>query len=391
MRASTPHFVAVPFSPWPRRIPAFLVALLLAWFAPYGLAQDRQLAASNFVTVPNVTGMKLEQAKATLSALRIYVRRADDQLTSDASQAGRVAWQDKAAGQRVLAPTSIALRVYKLGAGINVPNVVGMTRDEARRALFARGLGYSDMLRDVPNASPAQAGRVATQQPAAGANLPRGGRVALQFYRAAATARVPAVVGMDRNAAADALHRAGFLVDRAEEPIGDPARFGKVLRQSPAAGASLPKGARVQIIVAAAGATIRVPSVVGMTSGNAFTALSRARLTGRTVSQTLAAPVAARAHTVARQEPAAGQQAVAGGTVQLWLYGAFDRRAQVPNLLLMTEADARRALAGVGLAVLVKREKTPVPSRWGKVMQQSPAARTVKFKGTTVTIIVGAR
>jgi serine/threonine-protein kinase len=87
--------------------------------------------------------------------------------------------------------------------------------------------------------------------------------------------------------------------------------------------------------------------------------------------------------------PAGGQQVASGSNVQVWLYSVV--QARVPSVALMTEANALATLRAAGFNPVVQRRKSVVPSQWGKVIQQSPAANATLAKGASVTIVVGVR
>jgi membrane peptidoglycan carboxypeptidase len=130
---------------------------------------------------------------------------------------------------------------------MGVPSVVGLSQGEAQ-AVLARA-GFRTSARQIPSAQPV--GRVVRQGPRAGTKLRQGGTV----YLAVSGGRkgggvVPGVVGLQVNVARALLTRAGFSSGLAYTNSGPP---GRVAAQSPGAGARLPKGSYVTLLVSRRG------------------------------------------------------------------------------------------------------------------------------------------
>ncbi|WP_404960534.1 Stk1 family PASTA domain-containing Ser/Thr kinase [Streptomyces sp. 147326] len=90
------------------------------------------------VPVPTVTGLPVEQAKASLEALGLKVVTAPEQVNSP-SAAGTVANQSIGAGTQAAAGDTVTLTVSKGPRLLPVPNVTGQEVDAARKALEAAG------------------------------------------------------------------------------------------------------------------------------------------------------------------------------------------------------------------------------------------------------------
>jgi penicillin-binding protein 1A len=130
-------------------------------------------------------------------------------------------------------------------------------------------------------------------------------------------ARVPDVVGMERQAAIQALVRAHFTPQVVSVSSGRPA--GIVARQSPAGGSTTTAGSRVTIGVSnGRNPSVSVPNVVGLTVGRAREALQRAGL-GVSVRTT---PTRSKSldGTVRSQSPGSGAKVDRGSTVTIEVY-----------------------------------------------------------------------
>jgi membrane peptidoglycan carboxypeptidase len=107
------------------------------------------------------------------------------------------------------------------GSPVEVPNVIGASLEQAKNAIELAELGFEhggDIDSDLP------AGQVAATDPGPGAAVPRGTTVRVYTSNGLAEP-VPNVVGMERNAARDTLHDAGFAVDEVcvdDADLGNP-------------------------------------------------------------------------------------------------------------------------------------------------------------------------
>ncbi|MFI1651928.1 Stk1 family PASTA domain-containing Ser/Thr kinase [Streptomyces avidinii] len=90
------------------------------------------------VPVPSVTGIPVDQAKASLEALGLKVATAPEQVNAP-SAAGTVANQSIGAGTQAAAGDTVTLTVSKGPRQLPVPSVTGQEVDAARKALEAAG------------------------------------------------------------------------------------------------------------------------------------------------------------------------------------------------------------------------------------------------------------
>jgi beta-lactam-binding protein with PASTA domain len=202
------------------------------------------------VEVPDVTGATVSKAKSDLKAAGLTWRITqvyDDTVAKDVVLA-----QSPKEGTRVDEGAEIALTV-SLGpqppANTTVPDVEGMTSDEAQQALANAGLtmksvgDYSDTIPE---------NEVAAQWPAAGSSVAPDTQVLLIVSLGPAPdnvtlVAVPDVSGLSEADATAALEDVGFVVEVFEGTSSSPA--GDVFWQYPAAAAEMPEGSNVAIVV----------------------------------------------------------------------------------------------------------------------------------------------
>ena len=98
------------------------------------------------VTVPDVSGKSLEEARGLLTDLGLKVGEPEEVNDPD-TEKDVVIDSNPSRGTSVALDTTIILRV---GTGkVEVPNVVGRTRDQAQQAIQAAGLKYRTRTRET--------------------------------------------------------------------------------------------------------------------------------------------------------------------------------------------------------------------------------------------------
>jgi beta-lactam-binding protein with PASTA domain/tRNA A-37 threonylcarbamoyl transferase component Bud32 len=194
---------------------------------------------------------------------------------------------------------------------------------------------------------------------------------------------VPSVVGLKEQPAVTLIRNAGFepVVERAANPDVEK---GRVMDQNPNAGTRIQKGDRVTLLVSTGPPKTSVPDVVGMNYGDAVQTLNDANLKAKKHEVFSSKP----AGQVVDQDPPAGQQVVEGTEVLLDV-SKGTKQVEVPNVVGMSEADARSTLEQAGFQVTstsAPSDSTPK----GVVSDQSPDGGTQATKGSTVAITVSS-
>lgn len=129
-----------------------------------------------------------------------------------------------------------------------VPDVVGVDRVRAARALRDAGLSVGSVAEEISNQP---SGTVLRTNPKAGAAVWPGSSIDLIIAKRSDQVRVPNVVGMDRASAARVLRDQGLLVGSVTEVVVPNQPAGRVLRTDPAAGTAVRPGSAVNLVVTA--------------------------------------------------------------------------------------------------------------------------------------------
>ncbi|MEU8380734.1 PASTA domain-containing protein [Streptosporangium sp. NPDC048865] len=158
-------------------------------------------------------------------------------------------------------------------ATVAVPALVGLDRSAAVRLIEKAGL-VAGAVKAVTSDRPL--GEVLASSPAPGTALPKKGRVDLQV---SGGTTVPALVGLARRGAQQALTQAGLVVGGVSTRCSDqPA--GRVLASTPGAGRRVSPGSAVELVVSRRG--VPVPPVTGQSAGDASNTLGGAGFAVRT-------------------------------------------------------------------------------------------------------------
>jgi beta-lactam-binding protein with PASTA domain/predicted Ser/Thr protein kinase len=197
------------------------------------------------VSMPPVDGLGERKATARLTDAGLVVdrvvRQADDSVPE-----GRVIKTSPAAGQTVDRGSDVTLYVSSGPQQVAVPDVVGLTQQEAQQTLGNAGFQFTSSEQGSDSADP---GTVLSQAPTAGTTVDPGSTVSLVVARAIPTVDVPGLVGTSGTEAADRLTAAGLVPRTSFRDVTDANEDGIVVDQRPALGTQVKQGAPVRIFV----------------------------------------------------------------------------------------------------------------------------------------------
>ena len=265
---------------------------------------------------------------------------------------------------------------------MTVPGVEGRSRDEATLALERAGFDVRvrpQESRTVPE------GEVIDQDPEPREEAAEGSSVTIVTSSGPGEAEVPAVDGLSRRRAFAELRDAGFKPGADEESSAD-VPDGQAIRTVPRAGARREVGSRVRVVFSTGPPLVGVPNVVGQSSDSAGSLLEAQGLVAVAQRQESADVPAGQ---VMGQTPAAGSDVQRGTRVTLTV-SSGPPVTEVPDVVGISAARARRAIEDAGLVVEVRDKQTDSQSEDGDVLVQRPPPGTRREEGRTVVILVGA-
>jgi beta-lactam-binding protein with PASTA domain/tRNA A-37 threonylcarbamoyl transferase component Bud32 len=255
----------------------------------------------------------------------------------------------------LLAATAIGYAVFthpwsSIGGQIAVEDYTGMTQAQAQQSVVNAGL-RTRFTKSASETVPAD--HVIRQSPPAGTSVPRNQIVELVISNGKPVLGLEDVRGYSVNDAQRTLQGQGFavtLLRRFDNTLRD-----NVIDQHPAAGAKVPEGSRITLVVSDGPAPIVIPNFVGMPVAKAQ---ARAGTLGIVLdtSQTVAGNPA---NTVASQNVTPGTKVTANTTVRVVVNSGMPVNAPstengppvaIPNLAGASYASALDALKSAGLS-----------------------------------------
>lgn len=213
------------------------------------------------VQVPDVKGYSQADAQRTLENAKL--KTTVKGVYSSSVPQGQVVALEPDVGAPIREGETISLTVSKGVQPINVPNVVTLSLDDARRALGAKGLSLTIGQQTASDAVPANV--IASQEPSPGSTVQPHSTITVVVSTGPSAQAVPDVVGQDPQAAQAALQSVGFEVQLAYNVDASDAS-GKIAMQAPDGGTQAKKGTQVTIYVNVPGS---VPDVTGMALADA--------------------------------------------------------------------------------------------------------------------------
>jgi len=234
-RRSIPYLVAI--------MSGFLLAYLIVAFFLF----PAHLVTSD-TKVPNVVGQTYEAAAAQLQKLGFVAQRGEQRFTAGAAS-GQVLGQTPLPDAMEPRGTRVVLDLSQGQRTTTVPQIVGMTRQQAELALQNVGLETGDV---TQHASPTPRGQVISSAPAAGQRAPLPSEVSFVVSSGPAQLAVPDVTGQTYSSAAQLLMQVGFRVAPAQpDTVTLGAPEGTVTGQDPRGNENAPPGVTVRLRVAA--------------------------------------------------------------------------------------------------------------------------------------------
>jgi serine/threonine-protein kinase len=297
--------------PWLLALALIAGALVGGWVAYQGF-QD-QLNANEPVAVPDVEGSveRLAVQQIREAGLKELVERRDNAEVKE----GVVFEQDPQPGDRTDRGNFVTIVVSTGPKKVNVPNVVGQSRDQAVSALTSAGLKPNV----VPVNSLEDVNTVLATAPKAGTEVLEGTAVRVNVSSGPKPVTVPNVIGSPFESAESALQGVGFAVAREEVEDTEPA--GTVVGQNPAAGTQQGKGSVVTLQVSSGPQTSQIPDVTSQTETDATAQLRQSGFEVQVVEEIVSDQTLD--GRVLSQDPEGGTEAEEGTTVVI-VVGRFE-------------------------------------------------------------------
>lgn len=215
---------------------AFLLAFLWA-FLSFG-----NFWSNSTVDVPNVVGKQLSVATRLLEER--HLRVSSSEVTNSDVPAGQVISQSPEPGESVKERRVVHLVVSKGAGDITIPDLQGMSFDQAREKLKALGLSIGKI--SYESDSSKDDGVVISQGLQAGGKASKGATVDITINQTkSTTVEIPNVVGMTIKEAKEALGNLGLSISKISGSNEDSA---VVTAVSPAPGSSVKRDESITLV-----------------------------------------------------------------------------------------------------------------------------------------------
>lgn len=236
---------------------AFLCVVVLAvGGAGYWLWSNPQVA--------NVVSQTQTEAKAKLASQGFQVSITEQ--NSDTVDIGSVIEQSVVAGERLRRGSAITLTVSAGPESVEVPDTVGMKKDEAKQLLEQKGFEVNEK---SVKSDDAEVGLVLVQNPGSG-ELLYGSTISLTVCSGPETVEVPDVIGKTVAEANERFDEAGLDMELSPQ---DAQSDDVIIRQKPKAGKKINNSKKVRLTTLDKNRVAVMPDILGMSYQKAYRVL----------------------------------------------------------------------------------------------------------------------
>ena len=265
------------------------------------------------------------------------------------------------------------------GRRVPVPNIVGMSEDQAQLALEKQGLDWGTPTRAYSDTVPA--GSVVSCQPKVGQKVGLGQAVTAVISRGVETKTVPDVVGKTKDQASAVIKGAGLTLGDVTEQYSASVDSGKVISSDPKAGKVIEHTAKISIVVSKGKEPATIPDVTGQSEDEAKKTLEDAGLKKGKVSKDYSDSVA-KGNVIASSPIAGASGYYKGDSVDLTI-SKGPEKVTIPDVTGKGQDEAKKTLEEAGLKVEVNKR---LGGPFGTVRSTDPAPGSSVKPDSKVTI-----
>lgn len=242
---------------WVGLVAALLLAVLVAGWGVYALANTR--------VVPSVERKTLTEAKGILRERGLKLAVSGEEFHENL-EAGLIISQEPKPNQKIAKDKAVKVVVSKGKESVELPDVVGMTAEQATYALAKAGFEIGELKRDFSDTIPENI--VMGQEPEAGKKVTKGTVVNLLISKGQEIVQVPDVIGKTEQEATNILTQTGLQMSKSEE-YSNEVEMGRVIRQSPQPGTEVERETRVNLVISLGAERVAMPDVRGKSEAEA--------------------------------------------------------------------------------------------------------------------------
>ena len=228
-----------------KRVALVAIGAFVVGFAVSALWMRAGSPGRTVTTVPGLGNLPLAEARRAVEDADLVLETADS-LPHPEVEAGRVLTQSPLPGQEVAPGTAVQVILSSGRQRHAVPQVEGLSREQAEQVLLATGLRPT--VEEVNDRR--RAGLVVGTDPSAGTVVAVPAPVRLRVSAGPPLVPVPDLLGMNEQEVPGALQVADLRLGEVGRELRLLGMEGEVIAQQPAAGDSIPAGSSIDVTVA---------------------------------------------------------------------------------------------------------------------------------------------
>lgn len=234
---------------------ALLIVLLII-----GTSWYRVSGPGNKIVVPSLAGMSQVQAANAVAELGLKIGEVQEVFSEDVPK-GKVITSDPAGGGRVEVAGEVLLLVSKGKDRIEVPELVGLTVEEAAAALKSKNLKVGRVSEKFSDTF--EAGLLINGNPVSGTPVRKDSSVDLIISKGLEQVELTNFQGKTSDQAQSELTAAGLIVSSKYE-YSDSIPIGTVISQTPSDVTSVGKGEKIELVISKGPSKIFIPNVYSL-------------------------------------------------------------------------------------------------------------------------------
>ncbi|MCI8418650.1 MAG: Stk1 family PASTA domain-containing Ser/Thr kinase [Lachnospiraceae bacterium] len=301
------------------------------------------------VEVPDLLGKSYAEAKETLNNVNLGISFGETK-EMEGYEEGQIIGQSVEKGTKVEKNTTIVVDICGGNDQQEVPNVVGVSESEARKALT--DAGFTVDVRESYHDSVA-AGKVISASPSVGSKAAKGSVVTLELSKGPQETKikVPALVGSTESRAKEKLRAANLSVGSVTQEFSDK-EAGYVISQGVPENTEVPENTAISFVVSKGpeNKDVYIGNYSGMSEADAY---AKAKDKGLNPIVDYENSDNIGNGLVTRTDPVNGSTVKPGTTIKIWVSKGKEK-VNVPDLLNKTESEAASALSSAGLSLGIR-------------------------------------
>jgi serine/threonine-protein kinase len=234
---------------------ALLIVLLII-----GTSWYRISGPGNKIAIPSLAGMSQTQAATAVAELGLKIGEVQEVFSEDVPK-GKVITSDPAGGGRVEVAGEVLLLVSKGKDRIEVPELVGLTVEEAAAALKSKNLKVGRVSEKFSDTF--EAGLLINGNPVSGTPVRKDSSVDLIISKGLEQVELTNFQGKTSDQAQSELTSAGLIVNSKYE-YSDSIPIGTVISQTPSDVTSVGKGEKIELVISKGPSKIFIPNVYSL-------------------------------------------------------------------------------------------------------------------------------